>query len=95
MAVLTRREGKLIARIVDRATTIAREAGVRPGRINLFIGLSLAHKHMPLNLDVLADANDVTLAHDVFGIMRHLDPKTGELRDCFVPRTAQFQHKVE
>ena len=94
MAQLTRREGDLIARIVDRAIFLASEVNVRPGRINLFIGLGIAYRHMPLNLDLLLEIDDANFAHDVFGIMRHLDPKTGELRDCFVPRTAAFQHKA-
>lgn len=92
---ITKRDAVLLAQIVDRAIMLAREAHVSPGRINLLIGLMMAHRHTPLALDLLLHAGDVDFAHDVFGIMRHLDPKTGALRDCFVPRTARFQHEVQ
>ena len=41
----------------------------------------------------LAEADDFNLAHDVFGIHRHIDEATGELRDCFVPRYTQLKAK--
>jgi hypothetical protein len=89
---IAKRDGELIARIVDRAIALAREFRVRPGRVNLFIGIAMAHQHMPMDLDMLLTIDDANFAHDVFGIMRHIDPKTGHLLDCFVPRTARFQH---
>jgi hypothetical protein len=82
-----------IEMIIDRALSIAHEAGIRPRRLDLFMALCFAHRAMPLDLDLLAKAPDVDLAHDVFGILRHIDPKTGNMRDYFVPRTARFQHE--
>jgi hypothetical protein len=89
---VTKRDGELIALIVDRAVALAREFRVRPGRVNLFIGIAMAHQRLPLNLDMLLAIDDANFAHDVFGIMRHIDPRTGHLLDCFVPRTARLQH---
>lgn len=42
----------------------------------------------PLDLVKLAQFGDADFAHDVFGIARHLDRITGELKDCFCPRCA-------
>ena len=41
-----------------------------------------------LKLSELANAKQSDLAHDVYGIRRHLNRKTGELEDCFLPRYA-------
>ena len=43
----------------------------------------------PLDLAQLAIADDYTFMHDVQGIHRHIDRETGQLTDCFVPRTAR------
>ncbi len=41
---------------------------------------------MPLRLADLLAADDFNFAHDVFGIMRHIDRRTGRLDNHFVPR---------
>ena len=51
----------------------------------------VAHERKPLRLEELLEADDLDFIHDVFGIRRHLDVATGELRDCFVPRYAARQ----
>jgi hypothetical protein len=40
----------------------------------------------PLDLELLAAADDTNLLHDVGGINRHMDRETGRLTRCFVPR---------
>lgn len=40
----------------------------------------------PLDLDGLAEAEPFDFAHDVSGIVRHIDRDTGKLTDCFLPR---------
>jgi hypothetical protein len=42
----------------------------------------------PLKLKELLEADDSNFMHDVLGIRRHINRKTGELEDCFVPRYA-------
>lgn len=42
----------------------------------------------PINLAELLDADDVTFGHDLTGIQRHVDRRTGKLRKNFSPRTA-------
>lgn len=35
------------------------------------------------------------LLHDVYGINRHIDRETGELRDCFLPRFADLEPTID
>jgi hypothetical protein len=42
----------------------------------------------PLNLAAFLAADDSEFVHDAFGIARHIDRKTGQLGDCFLPRFA-------
>lgn len=41
-----------------------------------------------LDLARLLAADDFNFAHDVFGIMAHINRQTGELMNCFMPRFA-------
>ena len=45
----------------------------------------------PLDLQRLLDAPTGTFGHDVFGIQRYINRTTGQLTECFVPRTARPQ----
>jgi hypothetical protein len=46
----------------------------------------------PLKLEkMLSWERDFDLAHDVWGINRHIDRKTGEMPDCFLPRFAEIE----
>lgn len=42
-----------------------------------------------LDLERLAGFPDFDFAHDVYGIMRHMDRTTGKLGGCFLPRCAR------
>lgn len=43
-----------------------------------------------LDLDRLLSSDDCDFAHDVGGIMRHMDRGTGTLTGCFLPRCARY-----
>jgi hypothetical protein len=43
---------------------------------------------MTLNLTALLNADDANFAHDIGGIVQHINRQTGELENCFVPRYA-------
>lgn len=58
------------------------------GKLELQMDITAAHNKCRLNLAQLLKANEPDFAHDVFGIVRHLDRNTGELLDCFIPRCA-------
>jgi hypothetical protein len=89
---MTRREGNLISEIVDRAEKLARRFKQPTVRASIVLDLVMAHRMQPLDLELLLAADDANFAHDVFGIMRHIDRNSGAMRDCFVPRFARFQH---
>ena len=39
----------------------------------------------------LNDESSVHFVHDFAGILRHVEPFTGELMDCFIPRYARYE----
>lgn len=45
----------------------------------------------PIDWDRLSAADDFDLLHDVLGIRRHMNRRTGQLEDCFVPRFSKPQ----
>lgn len=81
-------EEKAVKTIIQRTAAMVKDHGKRLDRTSLYMDLSAAHATCPLNLAKLASADDFNLAHDVFGIMRHMNRTTGQLMDCFVPRAA-------
>jgi len=86
---VSRFELKVIGRITDRAMAEAKEAGVALNRQTVMMDLMACHANgCPLKLDELEKAPGFDFAHDVFGIMRHMDRTTGKLGGCFVPRYA-------
>ena len=86
----TPQDTDLILAIVRRADAMGRQHGVHWGdRLSLSMDLSAVHLNgCPLRLAALAAAPDFDFAHDVAGIVRHLDRRTGKLRDHFLPRFA-------
>lgn len=92
---LTKADLDTIGRIAARAAALARRAGthstvqVRGVETDTVIALTLLQPKHPLRLDALLSAPDFDFAHDVFGILRHIDRATGELGNCFVPRASE------
>lgn len=82
-------EAITIAAITTRAIRAARDAGFKYSRLDADMDITACHANgCPLNLEKLLTAPDFDFAHDIFGIRRHLDRETGELRDRFLPRSA-------
>jgi len=77
-------ESKFVSRIVDRAV-----GPVYDERMTARMDIAATHAIMPLRLEELADADNFNFFHDMGGIARHLNRKTGEMEDCFVPRFTQ------
>jgi hypothetical protein len=76
-------ERKIIAQIADRAKKLAPNCDA----IGIIMDLEATHcSGCPLDLEMLLNADNITLAHDVFGINRRLDRTTGKLGGFFVPR---------
>jgi hypothetical protein len=74
---------KLIQEIATRAAKKGLE------RVGTMMDISATHASgCPLKLKELSQADDLNFFHDVCGINRHLNRRTGQLKDCFVPRFA-------
>lgn len=76
----------LIRDIVERAVSekLIRRKAVQ----DLNMDLTACHcSGTPLRLADLLKAPAVDFAHDIRGIQRHIDRDTGELCDCFMPRS--------
>lgn len=85
---VTKYELAVIEQIVDRALAELRKAGFQSqDRMTLHMDITACHANgTPLRLGELLKADDFNFAHDVLGINRHIDRKTGKLTDCFSPR---------
>jgi hypothetical protein len=80
------------AKIADRAPThLVDRSGGRMSFIMDILAADGVNGNDPINLDALAGADDMNFAHDVAGIVRHIDRSTGKLTDCFVPRYARHR----
>lgn len=92
----TAAEKALIAEIVKRAYRIFPEvlAAGYDGQ-DLRMDLEAAHSNgCRIDFQKLLDAPQFDFVHDIGGIKRHLDRKTGALGDCFVPRCAVAEGPV-
>lgn len=83
---LNNAERYLVDKIVDRAVKIA--GGPRKcDKLSLTMDIAAVHCNgNPLRLEEMLRADDFNLAHDVFGIQRHLNRETGKLGGHFLPR---------
>lgn len=89
----TKEEYALIEKILDRAEEYNQARDIKEEKLDR-VGLSmdLVACHMngcPLNLEKLLAAKEGDFGHDVFGISRFINRKTGKLTQCFLPRCAK------
>lgn len=79
-----------ILRIMLRAASLLNFESRGADRMSVSMDLTACHVNgNPLDLDGLLVANESDFIHDVTGIMRHINRKTGKLTDCFEPRYAR------
>jgi hypothetical protein len=89
-AAFSQREQLVVNLIVKRAGKLWEKLGGDPiDGLSLDMDLAAVHAKVPLRLDELLGADDFNFAHDIGGIMRHMDRTTGELADFFLPRFAK------
>lgn len=62
------------------------DMGLIRDQMSLIMDLSCVHEKRPLRLSALREATPGDFAHDVAGIIVHLDREKGELPDTFSPR---------
>lgn len=84
-AQFTDRDRIIVDAIIDRAIG----AGIYDDPLDVDMDISAVHKHCPLRLGDLMTADDFNFSHDMRGIQRHLNRKTGKLENFFLPRFAQ------
>jgi len=91
-------DAALISDIVDRWCGLAEKyraaspASEFPKVDKRSLSMDLTACHLngtPLKLEELLEADDFNFIHDVGGIRRHMDRRTGKLTDCFLPRFAR------
>lgn len=87
----------LIGVIAHRAVQLVVDQG---GEANfalsdLCMDLTFCHSVCPLDLQGLAGADDANFAHDVFGIVEHLNRATGKLNRRFRPRFARKEGNMK
>ena len=88
-AVLNEDENRIMQKILRRAEQLGvKNNGSRFDAMSLEMDLLAVHARTPLRLDDLANSGSFTFLHDVLGIVRHLNRRTGLLENCFVPRSA-------
>jgi hypothetical protein len=79
-----------IFNIAARAKKEYQEHGVDLDMLSLEMDLIAVHGHcQKLDLDKLFNFNSFNFAHDISGIISHLNRETIELMDCFLPRCAR------
>ena len=79
-------DSEKIVQIVDRVLCEIPEYGER---MDVHMDVSACHCNgTPLALDTLLAADRINFAHDVLGIRRHINRRTGTIGNCFVPRCA-------
>jgi len=81
----TKEDYEVITEIVKRAKSL----GVERDILSLNMDICAAHENCPLRLEDLLKADNFEFLHDVYGIIRHLNRKTGELENLFLPRFAK------
>lgn len=88
----SKEDRELIARIVDRASSLySREFGAPyPKDVHIFRQMDLCAVQVSgdckLNLEKLLRSSDFDFLHDFLGVVQNLDRKSGKLANCFTPR---------
>lgn len=84
---VSKEDSKLIKQIVARATIHAVRHDVPYDKLGAEMDFTAVHANgCPLRLAELLAADDFNFVHDVFGIHRHIDRDTGDLKNFFSPR---------
>ena len=92
---VSKEDSKWIDMIADRAMELTALKKTDYKKIDLLMDITAAHASgCPLELEKLCYAPQFDFAHDVIGIINHLDRETGELKDLFLPCYAKLKGGV-
>ena len=88
----TLEDARLINRIAERAENLAVGQNITFDRLSCEMDVTATHLNgTPLDLQKFLDFDDFNFAHDIAGILRHIDRSTGKLTGFFLPRCALKQ----
>jgi hypothetical protein len=83
---ISKEDHEVVRKVVKRAI----KSGAVSSGMDFEMDLTAAHLNgCPIDLKKLLEAPDADFLHDVYGIKRHINRTTGELEDCFLPRSAR------
>lgn len=83
----TAEDAATITQIADRAVLVAEQSGCVYEPLDARMDITACHLNgCPLRLQELLDADSFNFSHDVFGIAKHIDRRTGKLTGHFLPR---------
>ena len=88
---MTELEEAIIERIAHRYLSVCERVGINEQHTkeDIMLAIGACHEYAsPLRLIEMAtdDENDLSLVHDVSGILFKLSPETLTFSDCFLPR---------
>ena len=84
-ANFTSDEREIVTAIIERAV----ETGIYDDPLDADMDISAVHVHCPLRLSELLAADRFNFTHDLSGIQRHINRRSGKLEGFFLPRFAQ------
>ena len=86
----TKEDYEAMSRVADRWNSLREKAGVDAvSKIHLVMDLDVAHTNCPIDFEKLESFGDGDFSHDIGGIYSYVNRETGELDNCFVPRSAR------
>ena len=83
----TKEDAEIIGKIVYLA--VKRQIIMPSNKLSLTMDIEAAHMTNPLRLEDLLNADEYSFYHDIAGILYHINRKTGELDDHFLPRDSK------
>lgn len=91
----TQEDQDVIAAIAERAESLGLNLHDDPGdELGLNMDIEAAHMHCPLRLQELYECeNTFSFTHDIMGIQKNLNRKTGRLENFFRPRFSVREKK--
>ena len=84
---LNKEDITIIDRICKRAVNLFPQYELDFTEIQMDI--AAAHVAEPLDLEKFMEFDDFNFAHDIFGIIDHIDRETGKMQNCFLPRCSK------
>jgi hypothetical protein len=88
----TKEDSELIDKIIERAHKLFKN--FKKVDIDLLeLNMDICATHLNgcnLSLEKLLSFDNSNFLHDVIGINRNIDRKTGKLENCFIPRCARL-----